>query len=239
MTELNPTSSPSVSTNEEMVEVIEEAEARITASIAPNHRDMYILLAGLIVGFILSPWCAGRFFDEQKFQQFYFGSGEEWLALEEFKVQQNDSLESKIKEFLQRHKDVGATPDAANSDVLAVQRQAQEEQAQERIKYLAQIEEARRTHGEWVQGAVIALILAMAALMFLEPLFEPLGTLAALRNGLATGRYALAAAWLAMFVALPHARLGLSLTFLFLLIGAAILGAVLPWLIVKRRNTAN
>lgn len=48
-----------------------------------DHRDMYILLAGLIAGLILSPWMLGRFLDEPTFEQFYFGAGEAWSQLDE------------------------------------------------------------------------------------------------------------------------------------------------------------
>ncbi len=220
---------------DEVVEVIEEAEARITASIAPNHRDMYILLAGLIVGFLLSPWCAGRFMEPKAFEQFYYGSGEQWQALEDFKAEQQESRAEKIRELLERHQAVDATDDAYKVDAMALEMQLNEQFAEQRIPYRAEIEAARHDHGEWIHGASFAIVLAIAVLMFLEPMFEPLGSLAAVRNGMATGRYALAAAWLAAFIAQPHMRLGVSVLFMLLLVLAALVGAVGPWLMLKNK----
>ena len=50
----------------------------------PDHRDMYILIAGLVIGLIISPWIMGRFLDEVTANRWYHGGGEAHDAYQKY-----------------------------------------------------------------------------------------------------------------------------------------------------------
>lgn len=175
---------------------------------------MYILIVGLIVGLAMSPWIMGRFMGEVTYNHWYFGGGKAVDDYQEFLKSHSDDVKQKDEELLDRLIATGATKEAV--DELRASLFAEAEEA--RKPFTAAIAAERQAHEQWLRGVLVALVMAAVLLMFIEPLFEMVGSLAVFRRSLVTGRYALLAAWVALALGKPHAIQGISWLFLALAI---------------------
>lgn len=230
----------------------------------PDHRDMYILIAGLIAGLVLSPWLLGRFLEDQARNEFYFGAGEAWAQFEqkqaellEIRKERADEIyaghlaareeaqqwyEQKAAEIRERHEAVGATPIALEADLaeladeyaekLPTQEDVQGDIAaleaeldQQLAPYRAMLDAARQEHKDWLMRMLAGLVAALALLMFIEPVLQPLGRSAAVRTRLATGRYVLTASIIALLLCKASLLGGFPWLFVALLVGIALLAA--------------
>lgn len=208
----------------------------------PDHREMYLLIAGLIVGLILSPHLLGRLLGESDKQAWYFNARADFDALDAFDQETLQRIEQRRMEIQERSKaDLSilheATPIAMEEfklqitrDLNGVQAAVTEERQPSREPLLKALAAAQGEHLDWTRRAMFALMLATALLMFLEPLFEPVGPLAGVRRRMATLRYLVAATWIAWLLAQPY---GMDMPSLLwpLIIAALVVGAaVLPWI---------
>jgi len=211
----------------------ETPPVRLPAALeAPDHRDMYLLILGLIVGLALSPWILGRFLDEPTFNRWYYGGGESLRAYERFIRTHEVERSQKHQDLLDRLAATGATKEAV--DELQAQFVA-EGQA-----YLKPYEDAvlieRAIHEAWYRGLITAMMLTAAVLMLLEPLFETSGPMAPLRRRLIFARYAVLATWIALTLAKPHVLLGTPWLFVLLVIAIVVMAAALPQMLGANRK---
>ncbi len=106
------------------------------------------------------------------------------------------------------------------------------------IEQLREVEEdwlpRRERRRVWMQSFIFTLAIAVAALMFIEPLFDPTSRLASLRRRLTTGRYAIMAVWVGAVFAKPHFIAMPLVPFLILLLAISLLAAALPWLLAGK-----
>ncbi len=196
--------------------------------VPPDHRDMYLLIAGLVIGLVLSPWGIGRFMEDDAYVRWYYGGG---AALNEFQAFANEhaqEVKNRDTELLDRLKATGVTKEAVDemrNELFA--------QAQAEVKpYEEAMTAERAVHETWYRGLLFAMIVASVILMFLEPLFEATGPLSSVRRRLVTGRYGLLAIWLGFALAKPHVLAGTSWLFALLAVavvagaaGVAMMGA--------------
>ncbi len=213
----------------------EAADARSARAVgaAPDHLDMYLLLLGLIIGLGLSPWIMGKFLDENAFTKWYFyGNDAAFDELADFIEEQEDRTAKKIGDAVAMLTITDATPAAMEEKRLEIIVAAEDE----RRPYVDAVALARERHRLWMLGFVFTLVIAAAALMFVEPLFDPTSRLAGLRRRLSTGRYAIMAVWIATVIAKPHYIAMPMLPFLIALLAVALLAAALPWLLAGKSS---
>ena len=199
---------------------------------APDHRDMYILILGLVVGLALSPWIMGRFMGEVAYNHWYYGGGQAVDDYQAFLKTQGTELKTKDEELLDRLVATGVTKEAV--DEMRESLFAQAEEA--RKPFTEAIALNRQAHEQWVRGMMVALILLVVAMMFAEPLFEMTGPLAAVRRRLVTGRYAALAVWIAFALAKPHAIQGIPWIFVLLALVVVLAATVGPAMIAKPKS---
>ena len=193
---------------------------------------MYLLLLGLIVGLVLSPWIGGKYLAEDTFTKWYFyGNDPAFDALADFIHEQEERTARQIGDAAAMLKLSDATPTAIEEKRLEIIAAAEDE----RRPYVDAVADARERHRLWMIGFVFTLMIAAAALMFIEPLFDPAGRLAGFRRRLSTGRYAVMAVWIGTVLAKPHYIAMPMLPFLVTLLAVALLAAALPWLLAGRR----
>lgn len=196
---------------------------------APDHRDMYILILGLIVGLVISPWLMGRFLDDVSYQRWYLGGGEAVTAYQEFMKTHVVETRAKDDELLDRLKSTGVTKEAVDEMRANLQDEAR---ATWQPYYDAATVE-REAHAAWQRGLMVALVVAVIVIMLIEPVFEMQGPMSAIRRRLVTARYGLVAVWIAFALGRPHAMQGISWGFAVMLIAVILAATVLP-LVISR-----
>ena len=200
---------------------------------APDHRDMYLLLLGLIVGLGLSPWILGKYLDENAFTKwYYYGNAPAFDDLAQFIEEQQDRTLRKKADVAAALKLTDATEQAIHEKIAEIDIDADAE----RRPYVDAVAEAREQHRVWMQSFIFTLAIAAAALMFIEPLFDPTSRLAGLRRRLTTGRYAIMAVWVGAVLAKPHFIAMPLVPVLILLMAISLLAAALPWLLAGKRD---
>jgi hypothetical protein len=202
---------------------------------APDHRDMYLLILGLVIGLAMSPWIMGRFFDEPAFNRWYYGGGQSLRDYEAFIRTHEAERSRKHQELLDRLAATGATKEAVDE----LQAEFEAEGREERKPYVDAIQVERADHEAWYRGLITAVMLTAAVLMLLEPLFESSGSMAPLRRRLIFARYAVVATWIALILAKPHVLLGTPWLFVLLLVMIVIMAAALPQMLGGSRKPAE
>ena len=167
--------------------------------------NLYLLVAGLLVGLLLGPFVLGRASPETYYA--VFGAGQEHEALLAF--------EERAADELARVQRIGV------SGEYLPEKQAQLDA--ERIPLL----EARRDALEsTIYPYMTAVLLALVAIMAIEALYARPQSPVGLR--IATMRYALATVWLVLLLAVPNVLMSVSLVFVALLILVALLAGLIP-----------
>jgi|GEM_PF-3368140 len=212
-----------------------ESQVPDTVAIPPDHRDMYLLIAGLILGLILSPWIMGRFMDDVSYQRWYMGGGEAVTAYNEFMKTHVIDTRAKDNELLDRLKSTGVTKEAVDEMRAKLQDEAR---AQWQPYYDAAAVE-REAHAAWQRGFMVSLVAAMIVLMLMEPVFELAGSMATVRRRLVTGRYGLIAVWIVYALAKPHALTGIPWAFAMLAVLVIVVATLLPLLVKRIATEAN
>lgn len=174
------------------------------AALMPNHRDLYVLAAGLLLGLLLGPSVLGRASPETYSRYFAdYQIAAQHLAIHDANVQ----------EILKKL--VAADVTSVAMDELVQTRAAQREPLQ------AAVDRARQS-----QGRLLAAMLAVLVFMIFETL--PEATAILVRSRLATARYALMALTLALLLAQPQQLKGMSMLFLALLLAVGLAVALVP-----------
>ena len=178
----------------------------------PNHRDLYLIVIGVVAGIGLGPYVLGRVSSETYDRLFVVGA----TGLEELRQLDAQKLDQQSR-FPQ-----GATAVAITE---WLQNEAMRQQNRRR--------DLLTDHLARLRGMMAALVLAMVAIMALET-FAASAAPAALASRLAATRYALVAVWIAIVLAQPRLLHVASGTFVLLLVVVAVVAAFLP---VKSRES--
>ena len=169
---------------------------------APDHRELYLLIAGVIAGVLLGPAVFGRLW-----QQGYdaaFPSVEQ----AQLRLLQSDADHARLRQLL--------TQSSATDTAIAELEQ----------RYLAPRAErqAALQHALRSRGRMTTLILAIAIVLIVEAVIA--GARPEPRRRLARARFALMAVWIALLLARPEMLSSVSLPFLVIL---AVLVFVAAW----------
>lgn len=173
----------------------------------PNH--IYLLVVGLVVGMVLSPWVLGNISPET-YQRWIAGTGQQVQKLRDLERDQADRLE--------RLQDTGVSSSAVAELERELNREFQAQAQQIALEAQEQV--------DWLRERGLAIWLAILVLMACEALFSDVSR--PLVRRLTTGRYALIAVWLGMALAQPAMLRGVPVLFALLLIAVVIIMAIIP-----------
>lgn len=187
----------------------------------PDHRDLYLIVVGVLLGVLLGPGVLGRF-APAVYDRIFVGRESVRLITDEMQRLQAETLTT-----AERIQASGASEEAL-VEALAPGRE-KAAALQERLIAVVEAERASR------RGRVTAIILTLVAIMVIETLVQPTG--ATLRGRLATARYALIALWLAFLLAQPHLLREIPIAFLIGLIAVALVAALTP--LARRASPAT
>lgn len=179
-----------------------------SANHPPGLRHLYMLLAGVVLGVLLGPAVMGRF-APNVYGVLFIGGRDESQALAAFDAETR-SLEQQL---------------ALTGVSVEAGEQLLDERLVESEPLRAVLDTARATHALRLLQAMIAIVVAMLAVMVIEPLIAP-GSAA--RQRLATARYALAAMFAVLALARPQWVLQLPWLFLALLLAVAFVAVFVP-----------
>ncbi len=193
---------------------------------APCHRDIYVLLVGVLVGVLLGPGVLGQVWP-WAYDQLFIGSGPARSELAAYEKTNQD--------VLTRLEQSGATAEAVTEKRLLMESQ--------RLPMEAQMLVSQKQHRDWLRGRSAALVAAVLVLMVIEAMLGSMQgpTWQRLRHRLTTARYAIMAVWVAVLLAEPSGLGDASLvTFIALLVLVSLVFAYLPmgWLRYGRRTVS-
>lgn len=171
----------------------------------PDHREIYLIIAALVVGIALGPLVLGTI-APVTYDRLFVLDGQGMADLQ----QQQDKVRN-IKQLLNTS---GAT-------YTALEEQLRQLDAEKNRFFL----DASRRHLNRLGGLMTALVLAVVALMLIEAV--TLFPRSALRR-LATARYMLLAVWITLAGAQPMLLRGASSLFVIALVSVTIVAAVVP-----------
>jgi lipopolysaccharide export LptBFGC system permease protein LptF len=195
--------------------------------IGPDHRDLYLIIFGIVAGVVAGPWVFGRLAPRQ-YDKLFVGTYDaqrifkaDWDALADFDEQTRRQLDSPALK--------AATPEARQSheQARAIERLDIEiAMLQSDVRLRITEEHHRRA----IHGYMLALLLTVLVLMVLETFLDPhaTGRPRAIRNRLAAARYAAFGLWLALVIAAPAGLAAIPLPFLALAIVVALAAALVP-----------
>jgi hypothetical protein len=174
----------------------------------PDHRDLYLIVIGILAGILLGPYVLGRVKPEVYRRAFVGGVEEARLVRE--RDRQIEAIEKRGM--------------AGASDVALLEKVG--DLRKQQAPLIANYEKAIRERSDRLARLTTALVLAIVALMVIETLVDPARP--DLRARLATARYAVVAAWLALLFARPELLKSLPMLFLGGVIVVAIAAALVP-----------
>lgn len=170
----------------------------------PDHRELYLLAAGVIAGILLGPAVLGRVAP---------GAYHEAFPSVERARLELDALERSLADIRARQRQVGAT------DVAIIEFEAPRLARRQALQ--AEVERALRS-----RGRSTALLLAIAMAMILEAVLD--SSRRVQRRRLSRARYALIATWIALVLAQPETLGRVPLPFLALLALLVLVAAAAP-----------
>ncbi|MFW6059160.1 MAG: hypothetical protein ACODAQ_03210 [Phycisphaeraceae bacterium] len=183
----------------------------------PDHRDLYVLIAGVVLGVLLSGAVLGHL-APSLYNNWFVGGQDTLEQIEQRRAEQRQTLQ-----------DLAGT---GVSRTAIEERRDQFERELEQLNLRLQVE--RAAHTQWLVGRLNALVLAILAVMVLEVLASPTVTatgrvkVPVAVSRLITVRYALIALWLAIVIARPSLLREVPITFLVLLMLVALAAAFVP-----------
>ena len=186
-----------------------------------NHRDLYVLIVGLVLGLLLSPASLGRF-APNVYNKMFIGNLNERKVLEEFNVG--------FKKFQ------GEQPINAEGQVL-LQGDAQNKMIQmfrEKELLEAALIGATSKHTLYMLGLMFSLIVALLVVFVIETQVSPViargraeipSTLAKLTRV----RYVLMAGWLVLVIARPDMIMRVPIVFTIVLLVCVLVIGLVPF----------
>ena len=184
--------------------------------LGPDHRDLYLLILGIIVGIGLGPWVLGRINEGSYYNHWFRGyGGAADLALAQF--------DEEAAQRLKRLADTGVTGAAVDEEQLNIQKERQG------LINAFNLERANRMAR--LDRMMTALLAAVVFFMVIESLIDPTPgrKSASVRNRLATGRYAMMGIWLALVIARAQ-TVPVAFTLVLVVVGLIAALAPLGWL---------
>ena len=185
----------------------------------PDHRDLYLIIAGVILGILLGPAVLGRLAPERYAALFEGPPLQSQLAALNDRLERDKAMREALITGGADHATLEAFDQKHGSGVGSLR------------EALASSAAARGRHAEWLTSRMVALVLAVLALMVVETLLEPGATNprgASVRRRMAGARYALIALWLAMVLAQPALLRSLPVVFTVALVAVALAAALVP-----------
>ncbi len=170
-----------------------------------SHANLILLAVGLLVGLLAGPFVLGRLSPSTYAKLFEAGEAQQKLEV----------FEEDAARRLHAAKQIGVTGEYLPELQREIDVQRRE---------LTRARDAARARN--VQSYMTAVLLALVAIMVVEALQSHAGSLIARR--LTTIRYALAAIWLALLLAVPQPLLQVSMLFVGLLIAIALIVGLIP-----------
>ncbi|MFA9479461.1 hypothetical protein ACERK3_14325 [Phycisphaerales bacterium AB-hyl4] len=158
----------------------------------PDHRDLYLLVAGLLLGVLLGPAVLGQV-APGVYDRVFVGVGPATAELRE--------AEAEHAAALRQLQETGVSDAAMAERAMGFE--------QQRMLLQAQAEQERLAHLGRLTGRMLALVFAVVGVMVIESLVSPQPeggkrqVVPTALSRLVTIRYALAALWLAVVVAQP------------------------------------
>lgn len=194
-----------------------DAKPRDMPTPFPDHRDLYLLVAGVLLGVLLSPAVLGQL-SPRTYDAWFVGGGEEAAMVA--------AEERAIGADLDRLRAIGVTPVAIQEELsrrlntLAPLKMTVEQ---------AQAERAAALQG-WMTGAVLCVLIVMAIEAVTAPNVEEgqPASVSPTTGRLKSVRYALLAVWVALAVARPAALADLPWLFIALLLLVALAAGLVP-----------
>ena len=182
----------------------------------PDLRDLYLIIAGIVVGILLSGAVLGNIAPNLH-QRLFVGGMQVQKNLEELREDKREQIEAL--------KETDVSPVAVKEKLAAFD--ARDSQL------LRQLKQDRQAHQRWLMDRMTALVLAILAVMVLEAVVSPPLQRGAVSvpsavSRLVTVRYALIAVWVAMAVAQPAILRGVPMLFTALVIAIALAVAFIP-----------
>jgi len=191
----------------------------------PDHRDLYLLIAGVLAGLLLGPAVLGRALPEAYDQLF--------VDVASWKKAQKEQLQQEIDRRIKALEATGAT------GVAKEQVQAELQAALRKVDadHHAEINDRLDQRLAWILG----LGAAMATLMVAETLIDPhaTGAPARLRSRLVSARYALLATAAAIILAQPALLRRLPGLFIALALAITLIAIAIPIGKMKSRSNAS
>ena len=182
--------------------------------VGPDLRDLLLLVVGVVLGIVAGPAVLGRVAPDT-YHRLFTGAVAEYEALREFQDQRQAARQRVL---------------SLNADTVLENFDMQTRMEQRPLE--AALDDALRGHREVHQGRMNALLLALVGVMVVESLLvSRSGNLVdAMRYGarLASARYALAAGWLAMLLAVPAVMRPISVVFVLGLLIAVLAVGMAP-----------
>lgn len=174
--------------------------------------ELYLLVLGLTVGLLLGPWVFGRALP---------GVYERWVR------GVPGLLQAQLEQATLHYEESRATLEAIDVTDVAI-RELGDAHVARTQPIVAEIADAVGARAQRVRGWLAAIVVAVAVAAAVEA-----AVLGPLQRRLATARYALLAAWIALAMALPEAAAPLPWGFALLLAAVAIVAALVP---LRRRR---
>ncbi len=184
----------------------------------PDQRDLYVLVAGLLLGLVLSSSVLGRVMPE-RYEALFLGAVQERETLDAYVAETEAEAESRISE--------GVTED----DLLAYIASRDLAFRQLELELLM----AGRDHARSLERLMTSLILVVLALMVAEAMLSPIprsegpSEVKPVFGRLKAARYVVLAGWLALAVSHPGLLLaGFNWLFVVILLAVVFAAALVP-----------
>lgn len=175
----------------------------------PGHRELYLLVIGVIVGVLLGPGVFGRF-NPQAYDDWFVGSGKNLAVIQE-----------KQTKF---EADLRALVEAKTTPIAIEELKAHHDESMAVLQ--AQMQALRDKTALKLSGRGHALLLAMVALMVIETMIAPSKEI--FRQRISAARYCLIAAWIALALAQPALILHTPIELAIAAVAIALAAAVIP-----------
>lgn len=223
----------------------------------PDHRAIYMLLAGIVLGIVLGPALLGRVMPEV-YQRIFVGADaarKELLSFEDQakaqKLEQEAQFVKQINDLQQSGVSEAALDELKAKQDLQRQELEQKQELTRQVIIASRIEPALLDHARQIQGVMNSLFAALIIATILQSVLNTAPStpsssesqagvdsptpstagllLARYRLGLAYGQVAIAALWIALLLAQPALLIQMSILVMAAVLLIVLLAALIPW----------